>query len=475
MSRAAGGGRPGARRTGVLVVGAGPVGLLLAGELRVAGVPVTVVDRLAAPTTESRASQLSTLTAELLAERGVDALLAEAVPEPGGHVAGLRLDLTGLPSAWAGNWKVPQYRTEAVLAERAEKLGATIHRPYELVGLEQRDGSVRCTLDTPDGARTVEAGWVVGCDGTGSTVRELAGIATDRTAATLEMLRADVTGVPIPTRRFERTGRGLAVAMTRDGVTRVMVHELGRPPVARAGPPSFDEVVRRWRAVTGDDIAAGTPVWVDAFDNERALATEYRRGRVLLAGDAAHWHLPIGGQALNTGLQDAVGLGWRLAGWAPPGLLDSYARERRAVAARVLDAVAAQELLLLGGPEVDPVREVLAELLRLEPAGRLLAEAAANLDIRYEPGDHPLVGGRLAGVSTGEEPVLLRPGSPAPDRTVRLTSGCRLRLVHRDLPAAAGTSGVLLRPDGYVVWAAGGAGDAGPDAALRDWFGGTLP
>lgn len=450
---------------GVLVVGAGPVGLLLAGELRVAGVPVTVVDRLATPMTESRASQLSTVTAQLLAERGVDALLAETAPEPGGHFAGLRLDLSTLPGPWAGNWKVAQFRTEAVLAERAEKLGATVLRPYELVGLEVRPDSVRATVGGPEGPHRIEADRVVGCDGTGSTVRELAGIGVDRVPATLEMLRADVTGVDVETRRFERTGRGLAVAMTRDGVTRVMVHELGRDPVPRSGPPSFEEVVRRWEAVTGDDIGAGTAVWVDAFDNERALAAQHRRGPVLLAGDAAHWHMPIGGQALNTGLQDAVGLGWRLAPGVPAAQLDTYAAERRAVAAGVLEEVAAQELLLLGGPEVDPVRDLLAELLAGTGAGTVLARAAANLDVAYAPGEHPLVGTRLPGVATGEEPVLLGPGPPG---VVPLTGGGRLRRAYR-----GGTQEVLVRPDGYVAWA-GAAGAPGLAAALRNWFGGTL-
>ena len=357
--------------TEVLVVGAGPVGLLLAGDLAAAGMAVLVADRLPEPMAESRASQLSTRTAELLAERGLEGLLAEATPEPAGHFAGLSFPLTSVGGPWAGNWKVPQFRTEAALTARATALGVRILRPYELVGLSG-DGVARFR-----GGAEVRADWVVGCDGVAGAVRGLAGFAVDRVPPTRELLRADVVGIEVPTRRFERTGRGLAVAMTRDGVTRVMVHQLGRPPAPRTGPPAFAELVGQWRAVTGDDLSAGTAIWLDAFDNERGLVTDYRRGRVLLAGDAAHWHLPIGGQALNVGLQDAAALGAAL----PAGRLDDYATQRRRAAA-VIGAVTAQEELLLGGPPVDPLRAVLADLVRLPAAAGTLARGTARQEWR---------------------------------------------------------------------------------------------
>ncbi|MEN3356203.1 MAG: hypothetical protein V7637_185 [Mycobacteriales bacterium] len=512
----------------VVVVGAGPVGLLLACELRRAAVRVVVVERLAVPMTESRASQLSTLTAELLRERGFDALLDEAAREPQAHFAGLRVDLSGLPSAYAGNWKVPQYRTEAAFQSRAERLGAELLRCHQLTALSEQQDHVVCLVESPAGARRIRARWVVGCDGAASTVRGLGGFTVARAAPTREMLRADVTGLEIRDRRFERLDRGLAVAVTRDGVSRVMVYEAGSPVVTRPGPPRFAEIARQWYAVTGEDISAGHAIWVDAFDNSRGLATRYRTGRVLLAGDAAHWHMPIGGQALNVGLQDAVNLGWKLAaqvhGWAPPGLLDSYHSERHAVAADVLDSVTAQETLLLGGAEVDPLRAVLAELLQLAPVGDRLARAAAGFDVRYGTDDHPLVGRRLprtavqarSGRPAGElaadmAGVLLRPpdpasadrpvpaapaGQPVPvgptdrpgaaasaDRPVPAApaanatvtgpaAGCRLRVVHAPPgPAGAdpGADSILLRPDGYVAWA--GADEEGLDSALARWFG----
>jgi 2-polyprenyl-6-methoxyphenol hydroxylase-like FAD-dependent oxidoreductase len=472
--------------TQVAVVGAGPVGLMLAGELRLAGVSVVVVDRLAAPMTESRAAQLNTRTAELLHERGMDELLAEAQPEPKSHFGGLSFGLSTVDSLYAGNWKVPQYRTEAALTHRALGLGAELLRAHELHALTDTGDGVSCELTSPAGELRLHADFVVGCDGEDSTVRRLAGFEFAGMPATRELLRADVTGIDIPDRRFERFEHGLAVASTRQGVTRVMVHELGRAAVARTEPPTFAEITRLWAKVTGEDIAHGTAVWVDAFDNARGQAAQYRRGRVLLAGDAAHRHLPIGGQALNIGLQDAANLGWKLgatvAGWAPSDLLDTYHEERHPVGARILNAVVAQEELLLGGLEVEPLRAVLAELLALPEAQAHLAGLTSGLDVQYGSGDHPLVGLRLPDLplltesgagSTAEflqqgKGILLDLTAADPGRTVAPWAS-RVHLVRSLRPAGDRPERVLLRPDGYVAWA--GGGEAGLEAALRRWFG----
>ncbi len=460
----------------VVVVGAGPVGLMLAGELRLAGVGVVVVDRLAEPMTESRAAQLTTRTAEILHERGVDALLAEAEPEPRSHFGGLSFELSRVDSPYAGNWKVPQYRTEAALARRALGLGADLRRAHELHDLDESGDQVVCTLTGPAGRHHLRARFVVGCDGEDSTVRRLGGFAFPSVAATRELLRADVTGIDVPDRRFERHPQGLAVANTRQGVTRVMVHAFGRPAAERTGPVAFAEVAAAWAAVTGEDIRHGTPVWVDSFDNTRGQVSRYRQGRVLLAGDAAHRHLPIGGQALNVGLQDAVNLGWKLGatvrGDAPEHLLDTYHAERHPVGARVLEAVVAQEDLLLGGPEVEPLRAVLAELLALHEAQDQVAGLISGLDVRYGSDPDPLVGRRLrelglAGHSSSE---LLRSGQgllldPTPDETT-VPWQPRVRVAH-------GPQRLLVRPDGYVAWTA--AGDTMLDTALRRWFGEPTP
>src|SRR5882757_3343229 len=230
---------------------------MLAGELRLAGVPVVVVERLAAPMTESRAAQLNTRTAEILHERAMDDLLAEAQPEPLGHFGGLSFDLSTVDSPYAGNRKVPQYRTEAVLAARAVALGAELLRAHELRELTQTDNDVVCTV----GTETLRAAFVIGCDGQDSTVRRLAGFGYPATEATRELLRAAVTGIDVPDRRFERFEHGLDDAATRDGVTRVMLHEFGRIPVRQGTPPTLPEMAAVCTNVTGEDIAGGTAIW----------------------------------------------------------------------------------------------------------------------------------------------------------------------------------------------------------------------
>jgi 2-polyprenyl-6-methoxyphenol hydroxylase-like FAD-dependent oxidoreductase len=290
-------------------------------------------------------------------------------------------------SAYAGHWKLPQYRTEAALGERATTLGASVLRAHELTGLTEAPDHVVCKIRGPGGHRPIRAAYVVGCDGAHSTVRRLARFPVTATPATKELLRADLTGLRIRERRFERLAGGFAVAATRDGVTRVMVHAFGSAPAERSGPPGFEEVVQDWQRVTGEDLSAATPIWLDAFDNAKGQADSYRRGRILLAGDAAHWHPPVGGQALNTGLQDAVDLGRKLAetvhGRAAPGLLDTYHDERHPVAARVLDHVAAQEQLMFGGPEAEPLREVLSALIALDQVRAHLTAVASNLDTPF--------------------------------------------------------------------------------------------
>lgn len=374
--------------TDVLVVGAGPVGLLLAGELRAGGARVTVLEQLTEPTTESRASTLHARTMEILAARGLLDRLG-ALPSGGpGHFGGVPLDLTAADPEhpYAGQWKCPQTHLEAVLQEWAVEAGATVRRGHVVTGLTQHEDRVELAV-TPLGAKPyrLTASYAVGCDGETSTVRQLAGFDTDRDAATREMLRADVAGIDIPNRRFERLPNGLATAFRwPDGTTRVMVH-LHRSEVRpRTGEPDFAEVAAAWAEVTGEDIGGGTPVWLNAFDNTRLQATAYRRGRVLLAGDAAHVQMPVGGQALNLGLHDAANLGGKLAaevtGRAPRGLLDRYDEERRPAGARTLDNIQAQARLLLGGPEVEGLREVLGELMASPSVRRHLARMISGLE-----------------------------------------------------------------------------------------------
>ncbi|MGW0331547.1 SDR family oxidoreductase [Streptomyces sp. NPDC003011] len=483
--------------TDVIVVGAGPVGLLLAGELRTGGARVTVLERLAEPTTESRASTLHARTMELLDARGLLDQFGTLPSDVRGHFGGIPLDLT-LPGPYPGQWKVPQTRTEAVLAHWARSLGARLERGHLVTGLTQRQDAVEVESTGPGGTVRWRARYVVGCDGEDSTVRRLAGIAFPGHDAGRELFRADVAGVSVPDRRFERLERGLAIAARRgDGVTRVMVHAYGRAPRPRSGAPEFAEVCEVWRHVTGEDLTGGTPLWLNAFGDASRLAARYRAGRVLLAGDAAHQQLPVGGQALNLGLQDAVNLGWKLAavvrGRAPESLLDTYHRERHAVGTRVLAGIEAQAALLLGGPEVEAMRSVLAELRGHERVRRHLAATISGLDVRYDldADGGSRIGARLEPAELATDrgatttTALLRSGrgllldlSGDRARHARLRRDCGPWLDRVDMvaaePASAGPldrDAVLVRPDGHVVWTASASGPDGPAAALRMWFG----
>ncbi|MDX2407173.1 SDR family oxidoreductase [Streptomyces microflavus] len=495
---------------------------MLAGELRLGGADVIVLDRLGAPTTESRASTLHARTMEILDQRGLLDGIGTPPDEPMGHFGGLPLDLR-LPGPYPGQWKVPQTRTEAVLGAWAVRLGAEMRRGHRVTGLEQHPDRVTVEAAGPEGGAPVRitAPYVVGCDGEESTVRRLAAVAFPGNDAERELIRADIAGIDIRGRRFERLPRGLAIAARRpDGVTRVMVHEFGRTP--RAAEASFADIVDAWHNVTGEDLSAGTPLWVNAFGDVSRQAERYRHGRVLLAGDAAHAQMPIGGQALNLGLQDAVNLGWKLAaaarGRAPARLLDSYHEERHEVGRQVLSNIRAQARLLLGGPEVTGLRAVIGELLPYEAVRARLAGMVSGLDIRYggsltdagRPGGgpHGSAGWRMPPMTLNlRQPVAISAygseseGSPV--HTAALLRGARgVLLVTADeeerrelLTGVAGPFGrsvdavtvfrpagdqgvpeglfdgvdaVLVRPDGYVAWA--GTSPAALEAALATWF-----
>jgi oxygenase len=472
----------------IIVVGAGPVGLMLAAELRLGGADVVVLERRAGPTTESRASTLHARTMEIFDSRGLLDRLGGAPVEPRGHFGGIDFELT--------QWKVPQTRTEQLLGEWAAELGADIRRGHEVRGLSVVDDQVEVAAAAPDGPVSVRGRYLVACDGERSTVRRLIDAEFPGADPRRELLRADVVGIQVPNRRFERLADGLAIAARRaDGVTRVMVHEFGAVATDRTAEPTFEELADAWKRVTGEDIRDGKPLWVNAFgDANRSLAS-YRDGPVLFAGDAAHRQLPIGGQALNLGLQDAVNLGWKLAlvarGAAPDELLDSYHAERHAVARRVLANIRAQAWLLLGGPEVEPVRAILGELITLDEVRTHLAGMMSGLDLRYEVGadEHPLLGLRMPPLqlTTVDGPVstatLLRRGAgrgllldlSADGAALAAVAGPwadRVQVVAATpSDALPGVGSVLIRPDGHIAWV--GPTPSGPAPALRRWFGGA--
>ena len=490
--------------TDVLVVGAGPAGLMLATELRLGGAEVVVVDQRPGPTTESRASTLHARTMEILDSRGLLDELGTPPCEPRGHFGGVPLDLT-LPSSHPGQWKVAQTRTEELLQRRAAALGADLRRRHQLLSLTAEDG-VEAEAIGPYGPVRIRARYLVGCDGEDSTVRRLVRAPFPGRDAARELLRADVSGVAVADRRFQRLEHGLAIAATREGVTRVMVHEFGRPVAERGGAePDFAEVTDVWKRVTGEDISQGTPLWVNAFGDANRQLARYRHGRVLFAGDAAHRQMPSGGQALNLGVQDAFNLGWKLAavvrGSAGEDLLDTYHSERHTVGRQVLANIRAQVELLLGGPEVEPARALLAELVALDGVRQHLAGMISGLGIRYDvegvgvgPELHsdepPLLGRRLPDawlesaehgarrrttelLRTGRGLLLSLDGDGAPAlRASAAPWSDRVAFV-ADRPAADGPlpagQALLVRPDGHVAWA--GFGPAGLADALTRWFG----
>jgi bifunctional hydroxylase/dehydrase len=478
--------------TDVIVVGAGPTGLMLAGELRLGGARVTVVEQLDQPTGQSRGLGFTARAMEIFDQRGLLPAFGDLETSPMGHFGGIRFDYTVLPDAHFGARGIPQSQTEAVLEKWATELGADIRRGWHLSALDNGADHVEITADTGDGQRRYSARYLVGCDGGHSTVRSLAGFEFPGTSATRGMYLADVVGCDLRPRMLgERLPRGMVMATPlAPGVDRIIVCEHGTPAGDRDEETSFAEVADAWQRITGESIHHGGAKWVSSFTDATRQAARYRRGRVLLAGDAAHVHLPAAGQGLSTGVQDVANLGWKLAatvaGWAPADLLDTYHGERHPVGARLLMNTKAQGMVFLGGEEADPLRALFEELIGHDEVKRHLAGIVSGLDVRYDvgPGDHPLLGRRVpsrtlrtaAGDTTTT--ALLHPA-----RGVLLDLGADARLRAAAAPwldrvavtTATGTAelagghALLVRPDGHVAWT--GTDPTGMVTALRRWFG----
>jgi bifunctional hydroxylase/dehydrase len=484
-------------RTAVIVVGAGPAGLMLAGELRLAGVEVVVLERLPERTGQSRGLGFTAGTMKTFDQRGLLPRFGPIGLSDQGHFGGLPVDF-GLLGAHQAAKTVPQDVTERVLEQWAVELGADLRRGQEVVAVTPRNEEIEVECVGPEGSTRITSSYLVGCDGGRSRVRRAVGFDFPGTPATTEMYLADVKGLTLEPRMIGETlpGGMVMVGPLPGGITRLIVCERGTPPRRRDSPPEFAEVAAAWKRLTGDDISDADPVWVSAFGDAARLVTEYRRGRVLLAGDAAHVHLPAGGQGMNTGIQDAVNLGWKLAsvlgGRAPESLLDSYHSERHQVGRRLLMNTLAQGILFLGGSEIQPLRELMTELIGYQNVAKHLAGMVSGLEIRYDVGggDNPLLGMRLpdlefagdgparsaaATLHAGrgvlfdltDNPALRERATGWTDRvdvvTAAPTASSRARLPH-------GTSALLARPDGYLAWAAPGS-HADLPMALQRWFG----
>ncbi|MER5950803.1 FAD-dependent monooxygenase [Streptomyces sp. NPDC001904] len=487
--------------TDVIVIGAGPAGLTLAAELRLGGAEVTVFEQRAERSWESRGIGFTARATEAFHQRGLLERLENIEITRQGHFGGIPIDYGVLEGSHFGVRGAPQYKIEEMLEKRALELGVHLRRGSELTALTDTGDTVTATVRGPQGTEECTARYLVGCDGGRSTVRRLAGFEFAGSDATREMYLADVKGCDIKPRMIgELLPGGMVMsAPLEEGYTRIIVCENGTRP-DRGREVTFTQVADAWQRLTGDSIHHGRARWVSSFTDATRQATAYRQGRVLLAGDAAHIHLPAGGQGLSIGVQDAFNLGWKLAatvrGTAPEHLLDTYHAERHPVAARVLRTTLAQGTLNLTGRAVAPLRTVMAELIALPAVARHLSGLVSGLDIRYdlhgpgtEPAGHPLLGRRLA-----DRELTRTDGTP--ERAARLLHTARGVLITADttgatartaapwadrvdvvgvenVPAApdesAATESVLVRPDGYIAWAAPDGGDL--TAALRRWFG----
>ncbi|WNV84420.1 FAD-dependent monooxygenase [Umezawaea sp. Da 62-37] len=440
----------------VVVVGGGPVGLWLAAELGLGGVPVTVLETRTERDPHSKALTIHPRTLEVLAFRGVvDRFLAEGMRIPNGHFGGLddRMDFRVLDTDFPFTLALPQVRTEELLEEHAVERGARILRGHRVTGLRQDADSVALRVTGPDGPYELTAAYVVGCDGTRSAVREAAGIDFPGTPDTTWGWLADVVLDDPPPSLISISGAngGLMAVPMPGGVHRFVG---GSSYTERPGELTLDEVRATVTAIAGTDFGLRDPRWLSRFGNATRQAERYRDGRVLLAGDAAHMHFPAGGVGLNVGVQDATNLGWKLAatalGTAPDGLLDSYHDERHPVGADLLLSTRAQTALMNAAtPEVLALRALLSGCIATVPEfSRTLAERLSGLAVAYRPGDHPLVGTRapdlrVAGTSLF---TLLRTGKHVP---LDFTGEPAEHAGWEDV------RGALIRPDGHVAWASG--------------------
>jgi 2-polyprenyl-6-methoxyphenol hydroxylase-like FAD-dependent oxidoreductase len=489
----------------VVIAGGGPTGLMLAGELALAGVDVAIVERRASQDLAgSRAGGLLSRTIEVLDQRGiVDRFISEGQATQVGAFAGTPLDISDFPTRHPYGLGLWQNHIERILAGWVAELAVTIYRGREVTGFAQDDAGVDVELS--DG-QSLRAQYLVGCDGGRSLVRKAAGIefpgwdpTTSSLIAEVEMaeepelgIRQDALGTHA-LGRVEYEIRDGEVVYGDGGPVRVMVTE---EHVGSTIEPTLQDLSEGLIAVYGTDYGIHSPTWISRFTDMTRQAAAYREGRVLLAGDAAHVHAPDGGQGLNTGVQDAVNLGWKLAqvvnGTSPENLLDTYHAERHPVGARVLRNTMAHVALRRPDERTKALGETIAELLRSDEPRRRLAARMSGLEIHYDLGEgHPLLGRRMPDLDlvTSNGPVrvftLLHDARPVLLNLVEpgafdITAWAdRVQLIDAEyvgtwelpaLGAVAAPAAVLIRPDGYVAWV-GDPTQLGLADALTTWFG----
>ncbi|WP_369146279.1 FAD-dependent monooxygenase [Streptomyces sp. R44] len=495
----------------VIIAGGGPTGLMLACELRLAGVDVLVLEKLARRTGESRAGGLHARSVELLDQRGiVDRFLAEGSAQPLAHFAFMHLDIDDFPTRHPYAVAIHQSRIEQLLEDRALELGVQLRRPAEVIGLEQDETGIEVEVAVDGGTERLRADYLVGCDGGRSKVRKLAGVGFPGTPATLTALLGDVELTDPPSEIvFGQEGRrdnGFYMNFQSEypGLRRIITVEFGKV-TDRDAPVTVETLSEACVEIVGTDWGMHSPRRLDRFSDACRLVDSFRQGRVLLAGDAAHVHFPSSGQGLNLGLQDAVNLGWKLAavvkGEAPDELLDTYHSERHLHTTHMLNNIRAQTALWPAGSEADALRRVFEDLIEFEHGNRYLGGVISQLDTHYPVGDgHPALGRRMTDLDIkspngrvsvyellhGARPLLLDFSGRPDVRAAADGWTDRVDLVEAepqddrwafpvigDVPAPAA---VLIRPDGHVAWATPTAAAAGSEAegltdALTRWFG----
>jgi len=489
----------------VVIAGAGPTGLMLAGELALAGVEVVVVERR--PSQElagARALGISSRTIEVLDQRGIaDRFLSAGRTAQITGFAVTRLDLSDFPTRHNYGLALRQKHIERILAGWVAELDVPILYGQEITGFVQDSAGVDITL--ADG-QSLRARYLVGCDGGRSLIRKTAGIDFPGWDPTTSSILAEVEMTEQPPYGVHRSASGTCafgrseyeiengrITYQDVGPIGVMVTE---PTTDATSEPTLHDLKALLRAACGTDYGVHSPTWISRFSDTTRQAAQYRSGRVFLAGDAAHVHSPIGGMGLGTGLQDAVNLGWKLAqvikGTSPDSLLDTYHAERHPVGARVLKITMAQVALHREDARTLAAREIVGELLTMEQPRKRIAGVMSGLDIRYELGEgHPLLGRRMPDLDLvtangprrvfsflrRARPVLLDLGgqrasgvAPWSDRVQSVTGQYAGPWELPVLGEVAAPAAVLIRPDGYVAWVGNGPAD-GLTEALVTWFG----
>jgi 2-polyprenyl-6-methoxyphenol hydroxylase-like FAD-dependent oxidoreductase len=477
----------------VVVAGGGPTGLMLAGELALAGVDVVIVERRPSPDiVGSRAGGLHSRTIEVFDQRGIaDRFLSEGQVAQVAGFAWIRLDISDFPTRHNYGLGLWQKQIERILAGWVDELGVPIYRGREVTGFARDETGVNVELS--DG-RSLWTQYLVGCDGGRSLVRKAAGIEFPGWDPTTSALIAQVEMDQVPEWGLRRDAIGVhSLARLEDGPVGVLVTE---QHVGNTGEPTLHDLSEALMAVYGTDYGIHSPTSISRFTDMTRQAASYREGRVLLAGDAAHVHYPVGGQGLQVGVQDAVNLGWKLAqvvkATSPESLLDTYHAERHPVAARVLRNTMAQTALLRHDDRTEALRDTMSELLRMDEPRKWLAGMMSGLDIHYELGEgHPLLGRRMPDLDLATakgplrvftllhaaRPVLLNLGEPGGFDITPWAD--RVELVDAEyagtwelpvLGMVTAPTAVLIRPDGYVAWVGDGT-DTGLRDALTTWFG----